>query len=576
MRKRIGTKIFLMILVLVIMFVINVVVANISLAKTRDSVHEITDTYMEIKDKNADLVTQLQTCILYSNLIVLLDDQEMVHTLANSVPGTTELMEKDLADMASLCEANGDVVLLEALAPYDDEVKKMEQLTQQVADLYLSGKLSEASDVSNQVLDQMGAIDEYKVVYDQLLQDAATNTNKDAQEAVQNTMLFSIGFCVIYILAAIIVVFINVKTIARPSRKASVHLNKIIENIENNNGDLTERIDVHTQDEVGQLVHGVNGFLEQLQQIIQKIQKESSRMDVSVNNITLGINESNENAGNMSATMEELSASMEEVAATLAQLTSNVQAILNAAKDMSGNAETGTELVYEIKNRAQLVRVEAEDSKKNTSDMMAHIKELLQDSILHSKSVEKINELTGEILNISSQTNLLALNASIEAARAGEAGKGFAVVADEIRTLADSSRDTANNIQEISQNVTDAVEKLSKNADDMIQFIDSTVLNDYDSFVNVAKQYHLDADKIDEIIQVFHGNAQNLEMTISDITEGIEGINIAVDESAQGVASVAGSTCHLVEALTGIKNEADSNKEISDLLQGEVTRFKNI
>lgn len=208
--------------------------------------------------------------------------------------------------------------------------------------------------------------------------------------------------------------------------------------------------------------------------------------------------------------------------------------------------------------------------------MIEDIRALLQQAIENCQSVEKINELTGEILNISSQTNLLALNASIEAARAGEAGKGFAVVADEIRVLADNSRDTANNIQEISATVTQAVTELAKNSNDMIHFIDDTVLTDYDKFVDIANQYHTDADNMDDILRDFYNNAQELASTMSQMTEGIDGINIAVDESAQGVTVAAQSTSQLVEALSAIKSEADTNQEISRQLQGEVKRFKNI
>ena len=180
---------------------------------------------------------------------------------------------------------------------------------------------------------------------------------------------------------------------------------------------------------------------------------------------------------------------------------------------------------------------------------------------------------THDILDIASQTNLLALNASIEAARAGEAGKGFAVVADEIRVLADSSRDTANNIQDISRIVNSAVEKLSDSAEQMLQFVNETVLTDYDSFVDIVKQYQSDAEEMNLIFQEFSEKTSEITNTMNNVNQGISNISVTVEESAKDITQVAQDTNTLVHALKQIKQETDKNQLISEGLEEQVSRF---
>ena len=193
-----------------------------------------------------------------------------------------------------------------------------------------------------------------------------------------------------------------------------------------------------------------------------------------------------------------------------------------------------------------------------------------------TRSVEQIDELTGNILDIASQTNLLALNASIEAARAGEAGKGFAVVADEIRQLADDSRETANNIQTISGIVTDAVTSLSENATGMIDFVNDNIMNDYEKFVQIISQYESDTVEMSNTLSGFAEETVAITGTMDSVNTGIDDISTTLEQSSMGITEVANEATQLVNAISSILEETQNNKEISEELQNEVNNFEKV
>lgn len=384
------------------------------------------------------------------------------------------------------------------------------------------------------------------------------------------------GVCFVFAIGALIVAFlISTRKVVNPIVKTNKELKEISALINDNNGDLTKRVNVKSSDEIGQLAQGINQFLDILQNTIGKIVEGSKNLDNMINYVGENVTVSNDNAQDVSSAMEELSATMQEIAATIQTVNDNTESVGKNVVDIADKTEQINNYSQDMRERADSLAKSADENKRTTDEMVGNIVGTLKKAIEDSKSVERVNELTGEILNISSQTNLLALNASIEAARAGEAGKGFAVVADEIRQLADSSRDTANNIQAINEHVTSAVYQLIDNSNKIIKYIEETILADYDSFVQAGAQYNEDACYISETMQEFAEKTEKLKELMKNTVESIEGISSGVEQSANAVTSSAVSTSQLVEQMNSIDKEMSESRNTVGELKAQTDVFKN-
>lgn len=576
MRKSIGVRMYIMLGLLLALFVGYSIISYLGMNEAKNAIEDLADTYMELQVYNEKVSKNVAEIRLYSNLMVYNDDSNTKKAMAEEIPGFIETIENALNEVDLLAEKTGDQELIASLTAYREQTTLLEEnilsTTKAIkaADFVTAKKRN--AEIDNIVSDLENSQNNFAdILAKKAAEDAANGVN-----SVQLIQDVALALNIVILIDEVLIILMIANSIIKPLKKATAHLKDIITGIEQGEGNLTERLETKSIDEIGQLSRGINAFLEQLQGIMVKLRNSSQGMNVQVNSINSNIATSEGSASDVSATMQQMSAGMEEIAATLDTIAAGSREMFDSVQGMKDLAKEGVHVTDVIKENAEGIRQDAMVSKEHTMSMIETNKHLLEVAIENSRSVEKINELTNEILSISSQTNLLALNASIEAARAGEAGRGFAVVADEIRVLADNSRSTANNIQNISAMVTDAVETLTQNANGMLSFIDGTVLSDYDKLVDVANQYYADADKLDAMMDVIEEKSNELENNISSINEGIDGINTAVEESAQGITMVADNTAHLVDMLGNIRADAESNREISNELSNEVSQFKHI
>lgn len=394
----------------------------------------------------------------------------------------------------------------------------------------------------------------------------ASSIAAELQKAVVQTLQIG-GICLIL---AILILTIIVSRIT----KGLMQVNAKIYDLVHNEGDLTQKLDVRSGDELELIAGNVNELLAYIRKIMIGISSGSMRLMSSSRKMVDHLSSADESITDVSATMQEMSAAMEETTSSLNQITEAIDEIYSSVERIAGNADAGKVSSQEMESRASGANDAAAEGEKKANIETEKMAASLNEKIAKSKSVEQIEILTSNIIEITEQTNLLALNASIEAARAGEAGRGFAVVADEIGKLAGNSADAAAKIRQVSAEVIQAVDELAEGSQQMIEFVRNSTEEGFGGLVATSENYATDANAMRAMMEQFAQTAEELRSTMDGIRESISAVNIAVEESAKGIAGVSESSVQLTGNVNDIQSEASDNNGIAEDLAKEVGKFK--
>ena len=394
----------------------------------------------------------------------------------------------------------------------------------------------------------------------------ASSIAAELQKAVVQTLQIG-GICLIL---AILILTIIVSRIT----KGLMQVNAKIYDLVHNEGDLTQKLDVRSGDELELIAGNVNELLAYIRKIMIGISSGSMRLMSTSRKMVDHLSSADESITDVSATMQEMSAAMEETTSSLNQITEAIDEIYSSVERIAGNADAGKVSSQEMESRASGANDAAAEGEKKANIETEKMAASLNEKIAKSKSVEQIEILTSNIIEITEQTNLLALNASIEAARAGEAGRGFAVVADEIGKLAGNSADAAAKIRQVSAEVIQAVDELAEGSQQMIEFVRNSTEEGFGGLVATSENYATDANAMRAMMEQFAQTAEELRSTMDGIRESISAVNIAVEESAKGIAGVSESSVQLTGNVNDIQSEASDNNGIAEDLATEVGRFK--
>nr|WP_305131917.1 methyl-accepting chemotaxis protein [uncultured Acetatifactor sp.] len=313
-----------------------------------------------------------------------------------------------------------------------------------------------------------------------------------------------------------------------------------------------------------------------IKSILKTIQESSGRINGMTGEVLKRTQASRQSAAGLSSLAGQLSSTFQEVARNVSDINDSAGTVRQEVQAIAEECSDITAYTAQMNARADAMQQSAQSSAETTGAKTEEILSSLNDAIEKSKSVNQIKNLTGDILAIAQQTRLISLNASVEAANAGTAGKGFAMVAREVRDLSNSTQETAGRIQAINDVVTASVHNLSENARQLIDYMSQSVLKEFQAFVESGSQYKEDAAHIRRIMDDFHGQTQRLKDSMSGIADSIGTIDEAIDESASGIAGMAGNTRSLAADMEDITRRMGVNQDVVAELEKETAVFDNL
>ena len=569
-RASLKTLILLPVFILGALTIICNVMAINNIRTVNSNAADITDNCMRSVSDLGEIKNDIQVIHTLGLSHIIATDLNTMISVVGEINDNQEELEKKLDEYKKYVQ-NDDMDTYNSLVSNYNTMKY--ELGNIMAYSAL-GKNEEAYAIANGVVSDSSTAIQKDI---EVLSTHANDTASEARErltSVYVSSLVSNGIVIIIsVILIIVAIYCVMKYVIKPIIATNKDIRDIIDGIDNGEGDLTKRVRVISNDEIADLGNGINLFMDKLQEILKLIIENTNYMENVVAEVDGSVVKSNDSASDLSAMTEELSATMQDVGLSVNTINDNADNILKDVEIIATKSDDINQFSKEMKANAEKIESDARYNMVQTGEKVGNKLDVLNKAIEDSKSVDQVNNLTNDILNISSQTNLLALNASIEAARAGEAGKGFAVVADEIRQLADSSRETANKIQSINSVVVAAVNNLSDNANNLVSYLQQTILPEFQTFVDGGVKYKENASYIENAMDEFVEKTDVLKKNMDEIAHSINTITTVVDDGAAGVNNAAISTQGLVEDIVNISNKMIENKGIAQNLKNSTNIF---